>query len=40
MGLYWATYISSEFGKCSILLLCDTISELLVLVEGQKGRDA
>lgn len=39
-GLYQATYRSSDFGKGSILLLCDIMSELLVLVEGKKGRDA
>lgn len=38
MGLYWAMYSSSDFGKSSILLLCDTISELLVLVEGKKRK--
>lgn len=40
VGLYWATYSSSDFGKGSLLLLRNTISELLVLVEGKKGRDA
>lgn len=36
VGLYRATYSSSDFGKGSLLLLCDIMSELLV--EGEKGK--